>query len=378
MSKDPVGKKRMTYAQAGVDIRSEGDAIRGLVSSLGFKRKGVGSPVDLGGSFTGLIDIGDRYLSLCTDGVGSKIKIAETLQKWDTVGIDCMAMNVNDMICVGAEPLAFVDYIATEDPDRGILSEIGKGLNEGAKRSNLTIIGGETATLPEIVKGLDLAGTCLGMVNKDAVITGKDVSPGDLIIGLPSSGIHSNGFTLVRMVVEENGLSYISPLQEVIGSTEWSSRTLYPEHMKAVEDWVGSTEPKVLGDVLLTPTRIYVKEILELLRTVKKGSVKGMANITGGGMRNISRMKEDLSYVIDDMFEVPPVFRLIQVLGRIEEKEMYQTFNMGLGMVIVIDNRSRDDVLTVLAKYGARVIGRVENGSGVHLVEEGVDYSGYV
>ena len=197
-------EKGMTYSRAGVDIRGEGDVIRGLRSSLDFVRTGIGAPVELGGHFTGIVDIGDRYLSLCTDGVGSKIKIAEAMQKWDTIGIDCMAMNVNDMICIGAEPLAFVDYIAVEDPDPKILSEIGKGLNEGARQSNVSIIGGETATLPEIVQGLDLAGTCLGMVDKDKVITGSGIEPGDVILGLPSSGFHSNGFTLVRKVIEEN------------------------------------------------------------------------------------------------------------------------------------------------------------------------------
>ncbi len=159
--------------------------------------------------------------------MGSKIKIAEALQKWDTVGIDCMAMNVNDMICIGAEPLAFVDYIAVDHPDPAVLTDIGKGLNEGASQSDLSIIGGETATLPEIVNGLDLAGTCLGMVEKDAVITGNDVQIGDVIIGLPSSGLHSNGFTLVRRVVEDNDISLIAPLEEVISSSDWKTRTLY-------------------------------------------------------------------------------------------------------------------------------------------------------
>jgi len=162
MSRKKTEEKGMTYASSGVDIEEEGKAIRELVSALSFKRKGFGGAVDLSGHFTGLIDIGDSYLSMCTDGVGSKLEIARELEKWDTVGIDCMAMNVNDMICIGAEPLAFVDYIALEEPSARILSEIGKGLNEGARLSNLTIIGGETATLPDIVHGLDLAGTCLG------------------------------------------------------------------------------------------------------------------------------------------------------------------------------------------------------------------------
>jgi phosphoribosylformylglycinamidine cyclo-ligase len=368
----------MTYAEAGVDIKGEGKAIKGLISSLKYKRKGTGAPVDLGGHFTGLIDIGSTYLSLCTDGVGSKIRIAEALQKWDTVGIDCMAMNVNDMICIGAEPLAFVDYIAVEKPDQKILKEIGKGLNEGAKQSNLTIIGGETATLPEIVNGLDLAGTCLGMVGKDSVITGREVEVGDIIIGLPSSGLHSNGFTLVRKVVEENDLSLIAPLQEVVSSANWRMKSLYPEYMKEVEEWVEIQGSRVLGDLLLTPTRIYVKEVLNLLKKLPAGSVRGMANITGGGMRNLNRIREDVGYRIDDVLPVPPVFRLVQVLGRIEEEEMYQTFNMGVGLVIIVTGSAAEEAENLVGKTGGRIIGQVVEGSGVDLPNKGLFFKGYV
>lgn len=370
--------RKMTYAESGVDIHGEGKAIRGLVSSLDFRRKGIGEQVDLGGSFTGLIDMGDRYLSLCTDGVGSKIKIAEVLNKWDTVGIDCMAMNVNDMICIGAEPIAFVDYIAVDDPDEETLCQIGKGLNEGARQSNLTIIGGETATLPEIVNGLDLAGTCLGMVDKDCLIKGDNIKSGDLILGLPSSGIHSNGFTLVRKVIEMNDISFVSPLQEIVENENWNAMTLYPEYMEEVSEWVGSSDPMVLGEILLVPTRIYVREIISLIRKVTNGAVKGMANITGGGMRNLSRIDPGKRYVIDDMLPVHPVFRLVQVLGRVDEREMYQTFNMGLGMAMIIDRESKDEVLSALDMEGARIIGHIEEGSGVHLVEEGIEFKGYV
>jgi phosphoribosylformylglycinamidine cyclo-ligase len=320
--------------------------------------------------------MGDRYLSLCTDGVGSKIKIAEALQKWDTIGIDCMAMNVNDMICIGAEPLAFVDYIAVEDPDPQILSEIGKGLNEGARQSNVSIIGGETATLPEIVHGLDLAGTCLGMVDKDRVITGREIEPGDVILGLPSSGFHSNGFTLVRRVIEENDLSLIAPLEEVVSSNNWKVRTLYPHYMRQVEDWVSSEGPRVLGDILLEPTRIYVREIMQLIENLPSGSIKGMANITGGGLRNLCRMKEDVRYILDDPFPVDPVFRLVQVLGMIEEEEMYQTFNMGLGMVLILSVDSSKDALSFLGSQGGRIIGEVTEGRGVELGN--IRFDGYV
>jgi phosphoribosylformylglycinamidine cyclo-ligase len=371
-------EKGATYAQAGVDIVGEGKAIKGMIKALNFKRKGFGSQVDMGGHFTGLIEMGDHYLSLCTDGVGSKIKIAEELQKWDTVGIDCMAMNVNDVICIGAEPVAFVDYIAAEDPDPEILHQIGIGLNEGAQQSNLTIIGGETATLPEIVNGLDLAGTCLGYVSKGKEITGEGTKVGDLIIGLPSSGIHSNGFTLVRKVIKESDISYISPLEEIINRREWKAKSKFPGYMSVVEEWSDKDGSRVVGEILLTPTRIYVKEIIRLLRELAQGSVHGMANITGGGFRNIARIQDNVGYLIDHPLEVPPVFRLVQVMGSIEEREMYQTFNMGTGFVIIIDPDQLSETMDILEGTGAQIIGRVVEGKGVKIETLGIEYNGYV
>jgi phosphoribosylformylglycinamidine cyclo-ligase len=367
-----------TYAQAGVDIVGEGKAIKGLVKALNFKRKGTGSPVDLGGHFTGLVELGDHYLSLCTDGVGSKIKIAEELQKWDTVGIDCMAMNVNDVICIGAEPIAFVDYLATEDPDPEILNQIGIGLNEGARLSNLTIIGGETSTIPEIVNGLDLAGTCLGYVKKGNEVTGESVEKGDLIIGFPSSGIHSNGYTLVRKIVEESDISYISPLDEVINRKEWKVKKKFPQYMSAVEEWASEEGSRIIGEILLTPTRIYVRDIIGLLKGLPEGSVHGMANITGGGIRNLARIKDSLGYSIDTPLKVPPVFRMIQILGSVEEKEMYQTFNMGIGFVVIIGPGYLSKAMELLEGTGARKIGRVVGGGGVKITTLGIEYSGYV
>lgn len=367
-----------TYAKAGVDIVGEGKAIKGLVTALKFKREGSGSPVDLGGHFTGLVELGDHYLSMCTDGVGSKIKIAEELQKWDTVGIDCMAMNVNDVICIGAEPIAFVDYLATEGPDPETLFQIGIGLDEGARQSNLTIIGGETSTIPEIVNGLDLAGTCLGYVKKGKEVTGRSVKAGDIIIGFPSSGIHSNGFTLVRTVIDDNDISYISPLDEVINRKEWKNKSKFPDHMSAVEDWAKDAGSRVIGEILLTPTKIYVKEIMRLLKGLPRGSVHGMANITGGGFRNIARIRDDVGYSLNSPLDVPPVFRLIQVLGSIEEREMYQTFNMGLGFVVIIAPEVLPEAMKLLEGTGARKIGNVTGGKGVSIEPLGIEFSGYV
>ncbi|NYT16323.1 MAG: phosphoribosylformylglycinamidine cyclo-ligase, partial [Methanomassiliicoccales archaeon] len=330
------------------------------------------------GGFTGLIDLGDHYLSLCTDGVGSKLIIAKVLQKWDTVGIDCMAMNVNDMICIGAEPLAFVDYIAAESPDPGILREIGIGLNEGARQSNLSIVGGETASLPEIVKHLDLAGTCLGYVKKEDLITGESIGAGTVLIGLPSTGLHSNGFSLVRKVIMDNSLSYVSPLAEVVSSKEWSGKRRFPGYMKEVEEWAASDGSSILGEILLTPTRIYVKDVIPLIRALPKGAVQGMSNITGGGIRNVCRMKDGLKYVVATPLPVPPVFRLLQVLGGIEENEMHQTFNMGLGMCIAVHPDHADEALVRLKDAGGRRIGFVEEGKGVAIPGQNIHYPGYV
>jgi len=371
-------EKGATYAEAGVDIMNEGRAIRGLVSALKYRREGFGAQVDIGGHFTGIVEFGEHYLSLCTDGVGSKILIAEQLQKWDTIGIDCMAMNANDMICIGAEPIAFVDYIATENPDPAIMEQVGKGLDEGARQANLTIIGGETASLPEIVDGLDLAGTCLGFVKKGSVITGQNTVPGDVIIGLPSSGLHSNGFSLVRRIVEMNDLSYISPLDEIVSRKEWKAKSRYPHHMETVERWARSEGARILGEILLTPTRIYVNEIMELLGELPMGSVHAMANITGGGFRNLARVREGLRFVIDEPLDVHPVFRLVQVLGSVDEKEMYQTFNMGMGLCIIVDPSVQERVLEVLRERGARKVGKVVSGTGVFIEGPDIEYPGYV
>jgi len=244
----------MTYSESGVDIFKEEKAIKRILSSIKTQRKGIGKP--LGGHYAGMIEFGEHALVLCTDGVGSKVEIASEIKKWDTVGIDCIAMNVNDAICVGAEPLAFVDYLAIDDPLPEITKEIGKGLGKGAELSNISIIGGETASLPEIINGFDLAGTCLAYVKKTDIITGEKIAPGDVIIGLSSSGIHSNGYTLARKVVQNADLFYCDK---------------FPD---------GFYHRKTIGEVLLTPTQIYVKEIVELLKHVK---VHGLAHITGGG-----------------------------------------------------------------------------------------------
>ena len=340
--------EKMTYAKSGVDIFKEERAIRGLVSNIAFNRKDIGRY--MGGHFAGLIDFNDWFLVLCTDGVGSKVKIASAIKKWDTVGIDCIAMNVNDAICVGAEPIAFVDYLAIEDPNPEIMKEIGKGLARGAEIANVSIAGGETATLPEIINGFDLAGTCLGYVKKDELIMGSRIEQGDVIVGLESSGLHSNGFTLARKIVEKRGLSYDDE---------------FPD---------GLYEGRTIGEVLLTPTRIYVREILDVIRNVE---VHGLAHITGGGVRNLLRLKDNVRFVLDDLFDPQPIFSFLQRNGNVEDREMYQTFNMGMGFAIILSKKFADDALDIIEKRSderVRIVGYVENGKGIDIPKLNLHY----
>ena len=339
---------KLTYSNSGVNIEKEEQAINKILSNIKYSRTGIGKP--LGGHYAGLIDFGEYALVLCTDGVGSKVKIATEIKKWDTVGIDCIAMNVNDAICVGAEPLAFVDYLAIDDPIPEITKEIGIGLNKGAELSNISIIGGETASLPEIVNGFDLAGTCLAYLKKTDIITGENIKINDVIIGIQSSGIHSNGYTLVRKVIEKNNLSY---------NDNYPS-DFYPG--------------KSIGEILLTPTKIYVKEILELIKKIK---VNGLAHITGGGLKNFIRLNKNVKFVINDPFEPHSIFKFIQKYGNIEDMEMYKTFNMGLGFAVIVDNNHVDESLKILKKYSdlnVKIIGIIEGGKGVYLKNLNLKY----
>lgn len=338
--------KRMTYAKAGVDIDKKASSIAALVEHLRYRRKGLGKPIDLPGHFTGLVDFGDYALTLCTDGVGTKLLVADAMEKWDTVGIDCIAMNVNDTICVGSEPIAFVDYIAIDKPNERVTSEVGKGLEAGAAMSNLTIVGGEIAVLPELVRGFDLAGTCLGMVKKDHIITGDEISPGDALIGLPSSGIHSNGFTLARKIFERNEIGY-------------------NEKIKGLGRSVGLE--------LLEPTTIYVRQVLNL---VKRFDIRGMANITGGGLRNLIRLKKGVGFEIEDPMKPNPILRVIQELGKVTDKEMYQTFNMGMGYSLVVPENEASEVVKASGR-GAKIVGRAVKSTSVTVPKLGLNYAKY-
>jgi phosphoribosylformylglycinamidine cyclo-ligase len=322
------------YAETGVSQGDADAAVAALVSALGASR-GAGSRQVLGsGHYANVVRLDDRTgIALSTDGVGTKLLVAERLGRWDTVGIDCVAMNVNDVVCVGAEPLAMVDYLAVDRADPEIAEAIGTGLARGAELAGIEIVGGELAQLGEIVRGLDLAGACFGVVALDELVTGVEIEPGDAVIGLPSSGLHSNGYTLARSALADVPLD-----DERLG--------------------------RPLGDVLLEPTEIYVKPIVELLRSDVR--VRGLAHITSGGLGNLLRLEAEVGYEIDSPLPVPPLFELIRELGEVGDEEMHEVFNMGCGFCVVIAAGDEAAALEMLRAHhpAAQVIGRATGDAG--------------
>lgn len=322
-----------SYARAGVSQSDADQAVGRLVAALG--RASLGRPsrqVDLKGHYAAVIRLDEQTgIALSTDGVGTKLLIAEELGRYDTVGIDCIAMNVNDIICVGAEPLAMLDYLAVERADPEQCEQIGIGLARGAELAGIEIPGGELAQIGDLVKGFDIAGACFGTVALDRIIDGTAVSPGDVVIGLPSSGLHSNGYTLARKALA--GI----PLDD---------------------DRLGSP----LGEILLEPTEIYVKPVLELLGAGLP--VSGLAHITSGGLDNLLRLRAEVTWEIDDPLEPQPVFGLIAERAAVPADEMYEVFNMGCGFCVVLPEMAADEALARLSAHypGARRIGRAAAG----------------
>jgi phosphoribosylformylglycinamidine cyclo-ligase len=327
-------ENEMTYAQSGVETDQEEVLLKGLlehVSGTLSERKGLlGCPVLGLGHFANVLDLGQgRGLAISTDGVGTKMLVAEMVGKYDTVGIDCVAMNVNDLLCLGAEPIGMVNYIAAEKLDAAVLGEIGKGLAEGAKQARITICGGETAQLGEMIrvkqvgKGLDLAGTAVGLVDLEDIIRGDAVEEGDTVIGLASSGIHSNGFTLARKVFfEKLGFSPDKHLPEL---------------------------GRAIGEELLEPTRIYVPPVMEMLR--EGVPVKSANHITGGGLLNLARVRSPVGFSLGSLPEPPPIFRLIQQHGNVPVEEMYRVFNMGVGFCVVCPEKDVDRALEIAKRH---------------------------
>jgi len=351
----------LDYAQSGVDIDLEGSAVNALVKSLkgsALRKSGeFGAPVEHAGGFSGLVEFGDSLLAMCTDGVGSKLMLASQLGEWETVGIDCMAMNVNDLICIGAEPLAFVDYIATPKPDPVTHAAVGLGLGNAAKLAKVTLAGGETASLPGIVNDLDLSGTALGWLPKGNQLTGEKITSNDVLIGLPSSGIHSNGYSLVREVIKRTGIELKDkcPFDAI-------------HENRTIHRFSSSNSDLSFGEVILNPTRIYVDPLVDLFKLcwAKEGpcewnDIHGIAHITGGGLSNLLRLHPSMGYHISNPLSVLPEFQWLAENGNIADREMHRTFNMGLGIVLVVSKESSEKICEWIKNkiHGTAIIGHV-------------------
>ena len=347
----------LTYAQSGVDLETY-DTFIGSIGSM-IRRTHSPRVIDNEGGFAGLFRLDyneklfkrnyrDPVLVACCDGVGTKIKLAAAMNTFDTVGIDLVAMSINDLVVQGAEPLFFLDYIAVPGVNEQQLNALVHGVSEGCRIADCALLGGETAEMPSLyAKGeFDMAGFAVGVVELKRAINPMRMEPGDIVLGLASSGVHSNGYSLVRKVVEHAKLDL-------------------NKHYAALE------EDRPLGEILLEPTRIYSPSIIKLLRTYKvKNVVSGMAHITGGGLaQNLERsLPKTVDVVIErKKWEVPPVFRFLQEQGRIDEEEMRRVFNMGIGYTLVVRPTFADAVMEKLIKSGERVvrIGRVTKGKGV-------------
>lgn len=340
--------KKMTYKDSGVNIEAGYESVERMKKHVE-KTKTKGVLEGLGG-FGGMFELPEGYkkpvLVSGTDGVGTKLMIAQMMDRHDTIGMDCVAMCVNDIVCQGAKPLYFLDYIACGKNQPEVIEQIVKGICDGCLESDMALIGGETAEMPDMYdkEEYDLAGFAVGIAEKAELIDRKQIANGDCIIGLPSSGIHSNGYSLVRKIV-----------------LDYKKRSL-TDHV----DQLGET----LGEALLRPTKIYVKPVLKALEF---GGVKGLAHITGGGFyENIPRMLPGgLKAVIEEgSFVSQPIFQFLQEEGDLEQKEMYSTFNMGIGLMMVVEEEEANDLIRVLRECGeeAKQIGRVEKGEGVELV----------
>jgi phosphoribosylformylglycinamidine cyclo-ligase len=336
-----------------VDQHAADRAVAALVGVL--KTIDTGKPsrsVLASGHYAAVLEIAPNLgIAVGTDGVGSKLILAEQTGRYDTVGIDCVAMNVNDVVCVGAEPIALLDYLAVEQADPAVMEQIGIGLKNGAEQAGVEIPGGEVAILPELIKGhpspngFDLTATCFGTVALDQLITGAKIAPGDALIGLPSSGLHSNSYSLARRATQD------LPLDGAFGDG-------------------------TLADALLAPTVIYVRAALELIRS--DIPVHGLAHITGGGLLNLLRLNEAAGFEITDPLPVPPIIDLVRERGEVSDAEAWEVFNMGCGFVAVVPEAQAQRATEILAAHhpGTRRIGTVTDDPGTARVAGGRYSSG--
>ncbi|GAD52544.1 phosphoribosylformylglycinamidine cyclo-ligase [Halarchaeum acidiphilum MH1-52-1] len=314
----------MTYAEAGVDIDASEAATAALVDAVA----DVGNTTD----YAGLVPVGDEYLALATDGVGTKLLVAEAMDDYSTVGIDCIAMNVNDLVAAGVAPDAFVDYLAVDEPSERLTAQVGEGLAAGAEEAGMALVGGETAVMPEVVTGFDLAGTVAGLASEDDLFPGE-AEAGDALVGFASTGIHSNGLTLAREAATSDDGSYDDD---------------YPH-----EGY------ETVGDALLEPTRLYTY----LLPHLRERDVHAAAHVTGGGWTNLSRMG-DFEYDVTDPLPAQDVFDFVQKRGSVADEEMHRTFNMGTGFVVALSEGEAEMLVT---ETDGERIGTVREGESVEI-----------
>jgi phosphoribosylformylglycinamidine cyclo-ligase len=330
------------YSRAGVDQGRASDAVGALVKALaGIDTGRPDRALLASGHYANVLRLDERTgLALSTDGVGTKIIVAEELGRLDTIGIDCVAMNVNDVICVGADPIALLDYLAVEQADPDVLGQIGRGLARGADDAGVEIPGGELAVVPELIRGhpsprgFDLVGFCIGLVQLDELVTGARAEPGDALVGMPSSGVHSNGFTLARRALAD------------------------------LDETPPELEGRTVGETLLEPTVIYVRAVRELL--AGDLDVRGLAHITGEGLLNLLRLDADVGFRVDSPLPRPPIFDLIASRGQVDEAELNEVFNLGCGFCCVVPAAQAGAAVGLLAERhpGSAVIGEVTDRSG--------------
>lgn len=341
-----------TYAASGVDVDARARALAALLAEVRYRPSpDHGRPIPAPGHYAGLVRVGRETLAITTDTVGTKVLLAEQLGRWEEVGVDLVGVNVNDLASMGARPVALVDTILCARPMDTAFRAIGRGLDRGLREARCALLGGETAVVPDIVRGIDLGGTALGFFPRGRrPVTGARIRPGDRILGIPSSGFHANGYTLLRRLLAENAVDLEHPRPE-------------------------GTVP--LGEELLRPTRIYTTAADAL---AARPGTHGLAHLSGGGVRNLARLRSNVAFVLDTWPEVPPLFGWIQRLGGLSDLEMFQTFNMGIGFALVVAREGLAETRRRLARAGAPdavPIGHVERGTGVRLPDRGLDYPSY-
>ncbi len=345
-------RRAWTYARSGVDRSTVTEALAELLRETRYRPpSSYGRPVDLPGHFAGLVRIGRETLALTTDTVGTKVLLAQQVGRWEEVGEDIVGVNVNDLAAVGARPAALVDTILCDQPRPEVFRAIGRGLGRGLREAHCALLGGETAVVPDMVHGIDLGATALGFFPQGrAPVSGVGIRPGDVVVGIPSNGLHANGFTLVRRLLDSAGVDLRTPRP-------------------------GGRVP--VGKELLAPTRIYTRAADAV---ADDPGVRGLAHLSGGGVRNLVRLRPNVAFVLDHWPKVSGPFRWLQGLGSVSETEMFQTFNMGVGFAVVARPRRLDRILRQLARAGAPdavPIGHVERGAGVSVPEFGLRYEGY-